>query len=146
VRAKAVVKIDDRFAEFGRDTERAVVRSLGEAAAVAIGAGRAKPSRYDIPNVQNQTKVLPPIRIPGGWLLAIVWTDFRAHWFDKGTYQKLGGRGARSRFGRQTKQWLASGPEGHEGNRGIKPINWTRTAKAAGVAALMRALARHIGG
>lgn len=146
MRAKAIVKIDDHFAKYAKDAEKAVVRSLGEAAGAAIAAGRAKSSRYSVQSVQGKTAVTPPVRVPGGWLIVVNWPDFRAHWFDKGTYQHLGGRGARSRYGRQTSSWLATGPEGHEGNRGIKPINWTRAAKRVAAVVLLRALSRNMGG
>jgi len=62
----------------------------------------------------------------------IRWTDFRARFFEKGTYQKLGRRvSARSK-------------QGAEGNRGVKPQRFMALARRIGRRELILALNRRL--
>lgn len=124
--------IDNRFHTYQAELDRAIVKSLGQAAGVGITAGRAKPTRYNLRDIQDKVALTPPIRIPGGWMIQFKWEDFRAHFFEKGTYQKLG------------RVLTARSRAGGEGNRGVRPQRFVAAARRAARVALVLALNRNL--
>lgn len=132
MRVSGKVIVDDRFRELTREFDRAIVRSLGQAAGVGIGAAHAKTSRYNIGSIKNSVKVTPVVRYPRGFVIEIGWSDFRALMFDKGTYQKLG------------RTLSARSKAGGAGNRGVKPGRYLAAAKRAGEVALITSLRRNL--
>jgi len=132
VRLSGKVKIDDRWAQYRHGLEQETAKALMEAARVGAAAARAKPSRYNIASIKDRNRVDIPTRHPRGWYIDIRWTDFRARFFEKGTYQKLGRRvSARSRAG-------------VEGNRGVKPQRFMALARRVGRRELILALNRRL--
>jgi hypothetical protein len=130
--ARSQVIVDNRWRQYRAELEREIERSLGQAAGVALAAGVAKPSRYAIDAIQHNVRVEPAHRISGGWQIVIRWPDFRAEFFDRGTYQKLG------------RRLTARSKAGAGGNRGVKPQRFTLAAKKAGRVALIAALQRNL--
>lgn len=114
---KARVVIDDRFREFGADLERAVERGLGHAAGAVIAAGQAVPSDYNIQAIKAGMAATPVERTRFGWQTVVYDRDFRAIFFERGTYLKRGAR--KSARGRQTAA---------AGNRGVKAVHFMRNA------------------
>ena len=132
MRVSGKVQIDDRWGAYRNDLEQGVARALLRAGAVGMDAGRAKSSRYNISRIQGAVKVDVPVRHPRGWYIDITWTDFRARFFDKGTYQKLG------------RILSARSKQGGTGNRGVRPGRFTTLARRVGRLALIEALGREL--
>jgi hypothetical protein len=142
--ARSQVIVDNRWRQYRAELDREIERSMGQAAGVALAAGIAKPSRYAIDSIQHNARIEPARRIPGGWQIVIRWPDFRAVFFDKGTYAKLGGR-ARLQDGQRRGRTKATHYQWTKvGNRGVKPQRFTLTAKKAGLVALVAALQRNL--
>ena len=133
VSSKVVIK--DRWPQYRNELGQAVRVSLHEAAGLGVGAARAKaprPTSYKTGEIKSNTRIDVPVRGFGGWYIDITWTDFRARWFDRGTYQKLG-----RRLTKRSK-------EGVGGNRGVKPQRFMLAARRVGRLALIEALARRL--
>ena len=144
MRVSGTVKINDNWREYRQDLGEATARSMVYAAGLGVAACRSKPSRYNIGKIQETTRVDVPVRVPGGWIIDIHWTDFRARWFDRGTYEKLGGskqleegqvrgRGKAGRYQYHTVH-----------NRGIAPQRFMALARRVGRLALITALSREL--
>lgn len=138
------MRVDDRWRQYRGDLEQGTVRSMAAAAGIAIAAAHAKPSRYRIDQIKNNTTVDVPIRVAGGWVIDIRWPDFRARWFDRGTYEKLGGS-ARLENGQVRGRGKAGRYQYHGvENRGVKPQRFMAAARRVGRLALIEALARNL--
>lgn len=139
------VIIDDHWRSMRGEMNREIRRSLGQAAGVAVAAGRAKPSRYNTARIQSDIDVSPVVPTLKGQTIEIRWKDWRANFFDKGTYAKLGAAarllegGYRRGAGKKGRYQYTK-----VGNRGVKPIMFTAAARRAGRAALVTALRRNL--
>lgn len=132
MRLKGKITVDDRWGRYRQELGREVAASLLEAAGAGAAAARAKPSRYNIADIENPRHDVP-LRLPGGgWVIDIRWDDFRARWFDKGTYQKLGRVAS-----------VRSKP-GAAGSRGVRPARFMARARSVGRTALILALSRRL--
>jgi hypothetical protein len=131
---RARVTVESRFPQYERHLDRAIGRGLGWGAASVVAASRAVPSRYDIGEIKAKIRAYPAERFQGfrsGWVVYVASTDWRAYWFEKGTYAKRGAR--RSARGADV-----------QGNRGVQPQRFMRTglraAWASGIKSLERAM------
>lgn len=131
MRVSSKIIIDDRWHRYEQELERATVRSLAEAAGIGVAAARGKPSRYRIDQIKNTIRVLPPIRIPGGWMVTLSWPDFRARFFEKGTYQHRRGKLRRPR-------------RSDRANQGVTAQHFASTARRLARLALIERLNRNL--
>lgn len=127
--AKNQVVISDRFKNVSADVHRSVRTALVEAAHVAeeVAEATAEASGYDLSTIAHKTTHSPPLqRRRGGWYLYVYNPDFRALFFERGTYARKG----RKRSKRQKDV---------EGNRGVRAVHPLRNgARAAKVVLLER--------
>jgi hypothetical protein len=119
------VVTSNRFDSFSRSLENAVEKGLQEGAKVGEAAARAAPTKgYRIDGIVGSADVGRPVRGSKGLEITIVWRDFRAIFFEKGTYQSRRGKLKRER--KSTSQ-----------NRGVKPVRFMLAARKAGADALL---------
>ena len=85
--ARLTVRTDTSgFRQFRADLDRAVQAGLAEAARDYMAAAKSVPLRgYDIERIVSDVRVTPVKRSRRGWDVALVWNDFRAIFFAKGT-------------------------------------------------------------
>lgn len=84
----ARVIVDDRFKQFGAESQRAVERAMGHAAAATVAASRVNPGGYQIEPILASIKATPVHRIRKGWQVYVYAEDFRAVLFAFGTYSR----------------------------------------------------------
>ncbi len=135
MRVSSTVTINDHWRQYRAELDAAIVKSLGQAVGAGLAAGRSKrprPVSYKIQAIQQKTGLVGPVKFPGGWLMEIRWTDFRARFFEVGTYQKLG------------RILTKRSKEGAGGNRGVKPQRFVRAARRAARSYLVAALNRNL--
>lgn len=84
----AKVTVDDRFKQLGAGYERAAQRALGRAAAATVSAAKAAPTQYNIEPVKSSIKATPVHRIRAGWRIFVYADDYRAVFYEAGTYAR----------------------------------------------------------
>ncbi len=132
--ASGKVIVSNRFREYGRELDRQIIRSLGQAAGVTIATAKSVPSRYNIGSIRAKISVDGPVhRTVRGYEVTVRDKDWRSNFFESGTYQKLG------------RRLTARSKAGAEGNRGIRPSRYMRKGKTAGRRALIELLNRNVG-
>jgi hypothetical protein len=114
---RATVYVTDNFARNREQWEREIQQALVETGRLVTNAIHGAHSQYNISPVAARTVLSPVGRARRGFDLNVIVSDFRALWFEKGTYRKLGAGGPRSRAG--------------GGNRGMKPQRFMRNALRA---------------
>jgi hypothetical protein len=116
LQAKVVVTKDD-FDGFEDKLEEAVKSGLRRTALEAAVVARGVNTRgYRIQHILSSTKIGLVQRTFRGFELVLGWTDFRANFFNKGTYQRKGA--------------LAKGGDPPGPNRGVRPIRFMTAARA----------------
>jgi hypothetical protein len=113
------VIVNDRFREWRGDLDRIITESLIEAAAVGAETAKRTPTRYKIESIRDKIRVSPVFRDARGRAILIQDTDFRARFFESGTYQKFG------------RRLTARSKAGEAGNRGVRPAHYMRRGKTA---------------
>lgn len=132
--------IDNRFGEYTHEVERAIDTALVEAAQVVQEAARgaSSPQDYNIGGIQAKTQAELRARpSPHGSEVWVVNRDFRAVWFEKGTYLSRQGK-----VSAQTMRRRASGTGQQRLNRwgsnqGVLPQKFMRRGLTAGARILM---------
>jgi hypothetical protein len=124
------VVVSDRFRNVSQDVHRNVREALLEAAHVAeeVAKATAEASGYNLGPVAESITHTPPLqRRRGGWYLYVYNPDFRALFFERGTYHHKG----RKRSKRQKDV---------EGNRGVRAIHILRAGARAAKPVLLERL------
>lgn len=112
---RATVEIDSKWREFERDLDRAIERGLGSTAGTVIAASRGVPTRgYQIGGIVAAASARSS-RTPWGIDVEIVWRDFRARFFEFGTYQRR-------------KKKLQRDRRSASAQKGVKQIRFMRAA------------------
>lgn len=116
------VIVDDRFAKFDRALEQGIGRGLEAAARDGIAAAKAKNKRgYRIDGIVSYVGVSKASRGRRGLDVAMTWVDFRARFFEKGTYGNRKGKLAKRT--RRKADWSGRG--------GIQPVRFMAAARLA---------------
>jgi hypothetical protein len=135
VASQRLVIVDDRFGRFERSVEEAVGRALQGAARDGIEAAKAKNTRgYRIGGIVAAVGVSTPRRGPRGLDVAIMWRDFRAIFFEKGTY-----RNRRGKLSARTQRAEGSAERG-----GVQPVRFMAAARRAARATMIEHIKREI--
>lgn len=133
------VVVKNHFRQLGNDYERATKKALGRTAGVVMATARGAPSRYDIGSIQASVKATPVHKWRSGWRLIVWASDFRAGFFEFGTY-----RGRRRKLKRPRK---AGGQARYDaGARGVQAQRFMAKANRVGKAALLQNVKREFGG
>lgn len=88
----AKVVVNDRFKQLAEQQERGVQRALGRAAAATVAAARAGGGDYNISAITGSIKATPVHRARRGWRTFVYAEDFRAVFFERGTYSRRRGK------------------------------------------------------
>lgn len=125
---KGKVSIDNRWTRYRSDLNRETALALVAAAAAGKEAAQRVPTTYRIDSIRSGIRTTHVFRTPRGPAVLIVDPDYRSRFFEKGTYQKLGGRSTR----------------GAGGNRGVKPVHFMSRGRLAGRKVLLELLDRRL--
>jgi hypothetical protein len=134
---RQTVTIDSKFREYERHLDRGIQRALGHTAAVTVAAAKAagSTSPYRIGGILSTIHGQPVQRFARGFVTYVGASDFRAVFFESGTYAKRGARrSTRGRAGAAV-----------DGNRGVKPQRFMRKGARAARAVMLAYLARELG-
>lgn len=136
----ARVIVDDRFRQFGADTQRGIERALGRAASITVAAARGAGSEYQIGSIQGSIKATSAHRIRKGWRIFVYADDFRAILYEKGTYSRRRSK-LSSRYHRTAKAEAIAA----EAGTGVKAQRFLAKALVVGRVALLREVQRELG-
>lgn len=132
--AKLVI-VDDRFAKFDRALEQGIARGLEAAGRDAIAAAKAKNKRgYRIDGIVNYVAISKASKGRRGLDVAVTWVDFRARFFEKGTYG--------NRRGKLSKRTRRKGD--YSGRGGIQPVRFMAAARLAAQKTMLHHIKREI--
>jgi HK97 gp10 family phage protein len=135
----AYVKVENNFKRLKSQYESAEKRALRKAAGVVATAAVNAPSRYKIGSIKHSIRATPVHKVRNGWRLIVWATDWRAGFFEFGTYQHRRKALKRPRS--------AAGAHRLElGNKGVTAQHFMSRAGRAGRVALLTALQRELGG
>lgn len=128
------VVVTDRFRQVADQVHGVVREALVEAAHVAVEAARAKAeaSGYQIEPITSRITATAPARSRRGWYVYVYDPDFRARFFERGTYAKKGAK-------RNRRQ------KDVEGNRGVRAVHMLKTGVHAAKPVLIERLRRDLG-
>jgi hypothetical protein len=141
------VIVQDRFQQYTKDAERAVDRALVNAAQVVAATARSAPSSSGYRIAGIQAKTYPQLRAfarRGGREVWIVNRDFRAVFFEKGTY---GARKGALRAQTVRRRESSAGQQrigNWGGNPGVQPQRFLRKGLTAGRGVLIEMLRREL--
>lgn len=137
----AKVIVDDKFSALGREYERGVQRALGRAASVTVAAARAGgQGDYNLGSIVGKTKATPVHRARKGWRIFVYVDDFRAIFFEKGTYSKR-----RAKLSPQYRRTAKAQHIAEESGTGVKAQRMLGKAVPVARAALQREVQRELG-
>lgn len=128
------VVVTDRFREVAAEVHNVVQDALVEASHVAVEAAIAKgaASGYQIDPITSRITATRPARSRRGWYVYVYDPDFRARFFERGTYAKKGAK-------RNRRQ------KDVEGNRGVRAVHMLKTGVHAARPVLLERLRRDLG-
>jgi len=129
----ARIHVDDNFRKLSAQYSRATEKALGRAAAVTVAVARSAPVEYQIQDVLSSIRVTPAHTTSKGKRIIVYAADFRAIFFEFGTYAR---RRRRIR-GRRTPRAVAIAAQP---GSGVKPQRFLTRAVKPGQAALLRYL------
>ncbi len=130
--AKYVI-IDSRFGQYSREVQTAVEKALRDAAVIAAReAQSANLKGYHIEKIVGAVNAGNPHKSSRGHLENfVVWTDFRATFFEKGTRSRRRGK-------------LKSRTKTGGGPGGVKAIRFASRGRKAAQLALIPLIKRHM--
>jgi hypothetical protein len=132
-KASRFVVISNRFDAFDRSIEQGIRKGLENAAGVGARQSRSTNTKgYRIDAIVSSADVGRPQQGRKGLEISIVWKDFRAIFFEKGTYQSRRGKLKRERTSTST-------------NRGVKAVRFMVAARKAGAERLLEEIHDAIG-
>lgn len=111
-RSKVIVDTKG-FKRFEADLQHAIDQGLVASGHDVVAEAQQVGTTYKIGHITATARVGQPVRGVHSTTVDVFWPDYRAMWFIKGTYRRLGA----SRRG---------GGEG--GNRGVKPVRFPQKA------------------
>jgi hypothetical protein len=127
----AKVIVTDDFPKLMRGYERGVKRALGHAAAVTIASARSQPVEYQIGPILNTIKATPAHTTRKGWRIIVYAADYKAIFYERGTYSRRRGKLKRARTAK------AEAIAARRGS-GVKAQHFLARAAKAGRLALIR--------
>jgi len=132
-----VTIVDNRFDRYSREVEDALGRALTGAARKAVRAAEGKSTRgYRIGSIVGSSQITHARRGRKGLELQVAWQDFRAVFFEKGTYQNR-----RGKLSKRTRR-----REGSDLRGGIKPVRFMAAARKEAQDELMSQVKREMPG
>jgi hypothetical protein len=88
-----LVILDDRFTTLGVAYERGIKRALGHAASATVSAARSGGTGdYNLGSITESIKATEVHRAKRGWRTFVFSEDFRAVFFERGTYNRRRGK------------------------------------------------------
>jgi len=133
------VIVDDRFRKLGSEYERAVKRALGRTASATVATARSAPTDYQIGPILGSVKATTVHRARRGWRVFVYAEDFRAVFFERGTYSRRRGK-LSPRYHRTAKAEKIAAERG----TGVKPVRFLARATRVARAALLLNLQREL--
>lgn len=127
-RATSNVIFDERFQEWTAELEHGIGRGLERAAKVGLDAAKSTPTKgYRVERIISDVGVTSPRRGDKGLEVTLYWRDFRAVFFQFGTYKRRKKKLKRDR--RSTSDQM-----------GVKALRFMNRAARAATAALIDAI------
>jgi hypothetical protein len=131
-RASRFVVTSNRFDAFDRSIERGIRKGLENAAGVGSAKAQGVNTKgYRIGGIVGSVESGRVQAGRKGLEISLVWRDFRAIFFEKGTYQSRRGKLKRERTSTSS-------------NRGVKPVRFMLAARKAGAEHLLDEIQREI--
>lgn len=135
----AKVTVSDNFRSLSRNYERAAQRALGHAAAATVSAARSGATDYNIGSITGSIKATPVHRAKRGWRTFVYTEDFRAIFYERGTYSRRRSK-LSPRYHRTAKAERIAAERG----TGVKPQRFLGKAVPVARAVLLRELEREL--
>lgn len=145
----ARVVVQNNFRWFTKRLEQEQMAALNAAAEAAAAVARSTQSPYQIAEILNSIEVLPARRSRRGFTAVVIARDWRAWFFETGTYAKKGALKRRSR--RSSASTSSADPRAGMrvvpagGHRGVKPVRFMRKGYLVGRRVLIFESKRRVG-
>lgn len=115
--SRATVHVEEHFKAYGDELAGGIRTGLKRSALALRADAPRQPTAYHIKKIMSNTSQSGVYRTGRGWEIKVYWDDFRALFFERGTYARKGAtKSARVRANRRSAGLQS----------GVKPVRYIR--------------------